>query len=93
MTDETDAGLIDDPSSYEIPEEPTPEWLARALIADFAVYQTALQANPSLTTPNAHKNRVLRAYVRGSMKPKSAISVLRWVYSQQLSQSDRIVPD
>ena len=93
MTDETYAGLIDDILSYEIPEEPTTDWLAHTMFVDFIIYEPAIQANPSLITVSAHKNRVLRAYGRGSLKPKSAIQVLRWVYKNQLDQSHQVVTD
>ena len=93
MTDEIYATLTDNLLAYEIPEEPTADWLARALVTDFAIYEPAVKANPSLTTPSAHKNRILRAYARGSLNPKNAIQVLRWVYKNQLDQSHRIVPD
>lgn len=87
----------DDPLSYDIPDEPSVDHLARVIITDFAVYETvdqtvtpednpisALLTEASPTSLYDSKQQMLRGYVNGSNPASTAVKTLRWAYKQEL---------
>lgn len=91
----------DDPLSYELPDEPTVDFLARQLITDFTVYETGFRATMAQTGPiaeqlkrgmaasaNMEKNLMLMSYAAGTADVNAATRVLRWAYTVALNGLD-----
>jgi hypothetical protein len=93
--------IMDDPLSYEIPEEPTVEHLARVIITDFAVFESASESTPednpisarlsaSPTSVYNRRQKMVSGYANGSKPINYAVQALRWTYRQELDALEPI---